>query len=119
MSNCGGNFGNNGNAGVFYVNVNNTRGNSNFNIGFRSALPSKKEDENLRIEPGEGIKEPAPAPRGEKQRRMVGVPCAAPVETNKAGGNRETKEVRTEKKPRVLPGNGTESCDARRLWEEK
>lgn len=41
MSNCGGNFGNNGNAGVFNVNVNNTRGNLNFNIGFRSALPSK------------------------------------------------------------------------------
>ena len=42
MSNCGGNFGNTGNAGVFNVNVNNTRGNLNFNIGFRSALPSKK-----------------------------------------------------------------------------
>ena len=39
MSNCGGNFGNTGNAGVFNVNVNNTRGNLNFNIGFRSDLP--------------------------------------------------------------------------------
>lgn len=120
MSNCGGNFGNTGNAGVFNVNVNNTRGNLNFNIGFRSALPSKKtEDEGLRIEPREGIKEPVPAPQGEKQRRVAGVPYAAPVETNKAGGNREAKEVKIQKKLRVLPGNGLESRDARRLWEEK
>lgn len=37
--NCGGNWTNGSNAGVFYVNGNNTRGNANGNIGFRSALP--------------------------------------------------------------------------------
>lgn len=37
---CGGNWNNTSNAGVFYVNLNNTRSNSNSNIGFRSALPS-------------------------------------------------------------------------------
>ena len=40
MSNCGGNWNNTGNAGVFYVNLNNARSNSNGNIGFRSALTS-------------------------------------------------------------------------------
>lgn len=54
MSNCGGNFGNTGNAGVFYVNVNNTRGNSNFNIGFRSALPSKKKTKIYGLSPERG-----------------------------------------------------------------
>lgn len=37
---CGGNWNNGSNAGVFNVNLNNTRTNSNSNIGFRSALPS-------------------------------------------------------------------------------
>lgn len=36
---CGGNWNNTGNAGVFYVNLNNPRSNANDNIGFRSALP--------------------------------------------------------------------------------
>lgn len=34
----GGNFNNGGNAGVFALNLNNTRTNSNNNIGFRAAL---------------------------------------------------------------------------------
>lgn len=34
----GGNYNNGANAGVFYVNGNNARSNSNANIGFRSAL---------------------------------------------------------------------------------
>ena len=36
---CGGNYNNTSNAGVFYVNLNNLRSNTNGNIGFRSALP--------------------------------------------------------------------------------
>lgn len=39
LPNCGGNWNNTSNAGVFYVNLNNTRSNTNTNIGFRSALP--------------------------------------------------------------------------------
>jgi hypothetical protein len=35
----GGNWNNGTNAGVFYLNLNNPRSNSNGNIGFRSALP--------------------------------------------------------------------------------
>ena len=38
MSNCGGNFGGTGGAGVFYVDVHNTRGNRDFSVGFRSAF---------------------------------------------------------------------------------
>ena len=37
--NCGGNYANGANAGVFYANGNNGRTNANGNIGFRSALP--------------------------------------------------------------------------------
>ena len=37
--NCGGNYANGANAGVFYANGNNSRTNTNGNIGFRSALP--------------------------------------------------------------------------------
>lgn len=40
MSIAGGNWNNAANAGVFNVNLNNPRTNSNFNIGFRSALLS-------------------------------------------------------------------------------
>ena len=36
---CGGNWNNGSNAGVFYLNGNNARSNTNTNIGFRSALP--------------------------------------------------------------------------------
>jgi hypothetical protein len=39
--NCGGNWNNGANAGVFYANGNNTRTNTNANIGFRSALPAE------------------------------------------------------------------------------
>ena len=35
----GGNWNNGANAGLFYTNLNNPRSNSNWNIGFRSALP--------------------------------------------------------------------------------
>jgi len=41
--NCGGNWNNGANAGVFYSNLNNGRGNANGNIGFRSALPHKSD----------------------------------------------------------------------------
>ncbi len=37
---CGGSWNNTSNAGVFNVNLNNPRSNSNSNIGFRSALLS-------------------------------------------------------------------------------
>ena len=37
---AGGNWNNGANAGVFNLNLNNPRSNSNSNIGFRSALPS-------------------------------------------------------------------------------
>ena len=40
---CGGNWNNAANAGVFNVNLNNARTNSNSNIGFRSALLSMPE----------------------------------------------------------------------------
>lgn len=40
LPNCGGNWNNTSNAGVFNVNLNNVRGNANGNIGFRSALLS-------------------------------------------------------------------------------
>ena len=36
---CGGHWCSGANAGVFYLNGNNDRSNSNINIGFRSALP--------------------------------------------------------------------------------
>ncbi len=39
---CGGNWNNGANAGVFYLNGNNARSNSNANIGFRSALPQRQ-----------------------------------------------------------------------------
>lgn len=35
----GGNWNNGSNAGVFYLNGNNSRSNANTNIGFRAALP--------------------------------------------------------------------------------
>lgn len=40
MAHVGGNWNNGGNAGVFYLNGNNVRGNSNSNIGSRPASPS-------------------------------------------------------------------------------
>ena len=40
--NCGGNWNNGANAGVFNVNGNNARSNANGNIGFRSALPHRQ-----------------------------------------------------------------------------
>lgn len=73
---CGGNWNNTGNAGVFYVNLNNTRSNSNSNIGFRSALPSMSEPGRLRTSRQyEGIKESASAPdvRQEKNGTMLTV----------------------------------------------
>ena len=39
---CGGNWYNGANAGVFNLNLNNPRSNANWNIGFRSALPSSQ-----------------------------------------------------------------------------
>jgi hypothetical protein len=39
LFNCGGNWNNGANAGVFYANGNNSRANTNTNLGFRSALP--------------------------------------------------------------------------------
>lgn len=38
MAYRGGNWNNGANAGVFYLNLNNARSNSNTNLGFRSAL---------------------------------------------------------------------------------
>ncbi|MDO4305768.1 MAG: hypothetical protein Q4C77_02960 [Eubacteriales bacterium] len=60
---CGGNWNNTSNAGVFYVNLNNTRTNSNSNIGFRSALPSyARTGMFTNYRQCEGIKESASAP---------------------------------------------------------
>ena len=39
MFNCGGNYNNSSNAGVFYANGNNARTNTNTNISFRAAYP--------------------------------------------------------------------------------
>lgn len=48
MARCGGNWRNGSNAGVFNVNLNDTRSNSNANYGFRSALPSMSDAADLR-----------------------------------------------------------------------
>ena len=40
---CGGNWNNTSNAGVFNLNLNNTRSNANGNIGFRSVLPQTRQ----------------------------------------------------------------------------
>ena len=45
---CGGNWNNEAKAGVFAVNLNNPRSNVNWNIGFRSALPSQSDVAGLR-----------------------------------------------------------------------
>lgn len=85
MPNCGGNWNNGANAGVFYVNLNNHRSNSNSNIGFRSALFSKPEA-GYSWNAGQcmRVKEPVSAPIfGEKRQRMS-VCAAVCVETNKA-----------------------------------
>lgn len=44
----GGNYDNTDNAGVFYMNGNNLRSNSNYNLGFRSALLSSSDIVHLR-----------------------------------------------------------------------
>ena len=46
---CGGRWNNGSNAGVFNVNLNNPRSNSNSNVGFRSALPSWSDVINPRV----------------------------------------------------------------------
>ena len=46
--NCGGNWNNGAEAGVFYCNGNNDRSNTNANIGFRSDLPRCQKAEGLR-----------------------------------------------------------------------
>lgn len=46
---CGGRWNNVANAGVFNVNLNNPRSNVNWNVGFRSALPSKSDVIDLRV----------------------------------------------------------------------
>ncbi len=43
----GGNWNNSNNAGVFYLNLTNSRTNSNTNIGFRAALPQTSDASNL------------------------------------------------------------------------
>lgn len=48
---CGGNWTNTGNAGVFYVNLNNARSNVNTNIGFRAALPLNARTGKIKIDP--------------------------------------------------------------------
>lgn len=71
---CGGNWNNTSNAGVFYVNLNNPRSNSNTNIGFRSALPSYARIGNSKdYRQCEGIKEPVstPAEKQEKNGAML------------------------------------------------
>lgn len=42
LFNCGGNWNNGANAGVFYLNGNNSRTTTNINRGFRSALPPRQ-----------------------------------------------------------------------------
>lgn len=70
---CGGNWNNAANAGVFNVNLNNVRSNSNDNIGFRSALPSVSQicwQIKVCFPVQEGIKESISTPgsiAGEKQ----------------------------------------------------
>lgn len=61
---AGGNWNNGASAGVFALNLNNLRSNSNNNIGFRSALPSyARSERRLRTQlQREGIKESASAP---------------------------------------------------------
>lgn len=65
LPNCGGNWTNGSGAGVFYVNLNNTRSNSNTNRGFRSALPSlvRRMLHNVQHSSTEGIKELVSTPK--------------------------------------------------------
>jgi hypothetical protein len=69
MANCGGNWGNTGNAGVFYVNLNNPRSNSNTNIGFRAALATMKHVRSfslkglIPVQSGKRIASPWPLPK--------------------------------------------------------
>lgn len=65
-------------AGVFNVNLNNPRSNSNTNIGFRSALPSYARIGNSKdYRQCEGIKEPVstPAEKQEKNGAMLMAFC--------------------------------------------
>jgi hypothetical protein len=65
---AGGNWNNGSNAGVFYLNLNNPRSNSNSNIGFRSALPSLSDLQEVYGCPAgtEGIKESVSTPKRRK-----------------------------------------------------
>ena len=53
---CGGSWNNGTNAGVFYVNLNYGRSNSNNNLGFRSALPRSRKVEGYDRPPCAGDK---------------------------------------------------------------
>ncbi len=65
---CGGNWNNGAADGAFAVNLNNLRSNSNANVGFRSALPSKSDTGNLRVfSQYRGVKDPISALSSEKQ----------------------------------------------------
>ena len=69
---CGGNWNNTSNAGVFNVNLNNERSNTNDNIGFRSALPSyaRSSGDPRGTRQCEGIKESYSASRGNAGRKI-------------------------------------------------
>ena len=74
----GGNWNNGANAGLFALNGNNPRSNSNWNLGFRSALPSDARIGNSKdYRQCEGIKEPVstPAEKQEKNGAMLMAFC--------------------------------------------
>jgi len=58
--NRGGAYNNTSNAGPFALNLNNNRGNTNANIGFRSALPSVRSCRLMGLHPAQGDKGTCP-----------------------------------------------------------
>lgn len=120
MAYCGGNWNNGGNAGVFNVNLNNPRSNSNDNLGFRSALPHSQKAEVYEQRPAQGIKESVPAiqKNGSKNKDMQRTYCMPRWwrQTKPEAAVKSERRRTAEKKLRVSSGRRRESCDARRFY---
>ena len=103
---AGGNWRNTSNAGVFYLNLNNTRSNSNSNIGFRSALPSYAGSVRGPWTPRqcEGIKESISAPG-------YGRKIAGRNKRGKHNGRLALREDRGPKRDMEAASSVCESCN--------
>lgn len=69
----GGNWDNGANAGLFYLNLNNHRSNSNVNRGFRAALPIARRRTPTGVRPVRGKRGPSPRRAGLAGRRNITV----------------------------------------------